>query len=65
MSASPSTAVGWCAVEALALLALHLVAEGGRWRFHVAGGDGAAMSLVVVHGLLYLSMLAAPFPIFR
>ena len=64
-SASVPGAVGWCTAEALVLFALHVVAEGGRWRFHVPGTDGAAMSLVVVHGLFYLSMLAVPFPTLR
>ena len=63
-SASVPGAVGWCTAEALVLFALRVVAEGGRWRFHIAGLDGAAMSLVM-QALIYLSMLAAPFPLLR
>ena len=63
-SASVPSVVGWCTAEALVLFASRVVAEGGRWRFHVAGLDGAAMSLGC-HAGFYLSMLAAPFPVLR
>ena len=56
--------VGWCSVEAVALLVARYAAEGRRWRFHMANPDGTLPSLIL-HGGFYAGMLAAPFPILR
>ena len=56
--------VGWCSVEAVALLVARYAAEGRRWRFNQAGLDGA-LSALVIHALFYVGVLAAPFPILR
>ena len=56
--------VGWCSVEAVALLVARYAAEDRRWRFHVSGLDGA-LSALVMHALFYVGVLAAPFPILR
>ena len=56
--------VGWCSVEAVALLLARYAAEGRRWRFHYAGLDGA-LNAALVHATFYTSMLAAPFPVLR
>ena len=56
--------VGWCSVEAVALLVARYAAEGRRWRFNLAGLDGA-LSALVLHALFYGGVLAAPFPALR
>ena len=62
-STSLLVSVGWCSVEAVALLVARYTAEGQRWRFHLTGLDGA--TAVVIHALFYAGVLAAPFPILR
>ena len=47
--------VGWCSVEAVALLVARYAAEGRRWRFHRVGLDGSlARSCPPPHLLLFL-----------
>ena len=56
--------VGWCSIEALALLAARYIAEGGRWRFHRDGLDVLLPSMLT-QVVFYIAMLAAPFPFLR
>ena len=56
--------VGWCSVEAVALFVARYAAEGRRWRFQMAGVDGA-LSALVLHALFFTGVLAAPFPALR
>ena len=63
-STSPVGAVGWCAAEVVALWLLRYFAEGRVWRFHIRGLSGAVPSLIL-HLVIYLGMLAAPFPMLR
>jgi len=56
-------AVGWCSVEALGLLAMRYFAE-GTWRHHIKGLSGVVPSLMV-HVVVYMGMLATPFPFLR
>ena len=62
--ASASVAVAWCLAEMVALFVLRYFAEGQIWRHHLPGLSGVMPSLVV-HVGVYLSMLAAPFPVLR
>ena len=63
INADVYVAVGWCSVEALGLLAMRYLAE-GTWRHHIEGLSGVAPSLVV-HVVVYMSILATPFPFLR
>ena len=63
-SASMPAAVGWCIAEALILLTLRYFAEGRVWRFQMPEFSNLIQSLLV-HLLLYVAMLAAPFPVMR
>ena len=62
--ASASVAVAWCSAEMVTLFVLRYFAEGQIWRHHMPGLSGVVPSLVV-HVAVYLSMLAAPFPLLR
>lgn len=59
-SASPLAAIGWCTAESLALFVLRFFFEERIWRFQLRN-----LPSLIVHGVLYLGMLAAPFPFFR
>jgi len=63
-SASLVVVVAWCAAEFGVFFALRYVAEEGKWRYHAAGLDTLVPS-IVGQTVFYLSMLAAPFPLFR
>ena len=63
-SASMPAAVGWCTAEALVLHMLRYFAEGRVWRFHLQEVSNLLPSLVV-HVMMYVAMLAAPFPVMR
>ena len=63
-SASLTVVAAWCTVEFGVFFALRYVAEEGKWRFHAAGLDTLVPS-ILCQILLYLSMLAAPFPFLR
>ena len=58
------TVAGWCCLEALALLTSRYFVEGRVWRFHIAPVSSPSMSLLL-NGVMYLGMLAAPFPFLR
>ena len=62
--ASAWVAVVWCSAEASALFVLRYFAEGRVWQHHLRGISGVVPSLLV-HAVIYMGMLAAPFPILR
>lgn len=62
-TASGVVAAGWLMVECLVLLVLRQSIE-GSWRFHMWGLDGAFPSLLM-HVIIYLGSVAAPFPFLR
>jgi len=58
------TVTGWCCLEVLVLSTLRYFVEGRVWRFHIAAASSPILSLAV-NGVMYLGMLAAPFPFLR
>jgi len=62
-TASGSVAAGWLATECVLLLVLRQVVE-GSWRFHMRGLDAAVPS-ALMHLMLYIVSIAAPFPLLR
>jgi len=62
-TASGSVAAVWLATECVVLLVLRQVVE-GSWRFHMRGLDAAVPS-ALMHLMLYIVSVAAPFPLLR